>query len=74
MPTYPGAATLVWILNWCSEHGKDPVDFYENDFLRHPRAYSLLASFQGWKAEREQKEIERRQEEAKMKTPRSFGH
>src|SRR5262249_13547935 len=56
--TFPNAATLLWILGWCSRHGKNPAEFYEQDYLARPRSWNLLAAFEMWQAEREEKQME----------------
>jgi len=60
---------LVWILSWCSRHGRDPFDFYEREFLERPQAWRLMAAYEAWDAKRQETEAERRQRAAATRRP-----
>lgn len=58
MPRFPQAALLVLILSHASRHDRRPTEVWE-DYLAHPREYQLVWTFEAWRAEREQEEVER---------------
>ena len=50
---------MTWVLSWCSRHGLDPIDFYNQHYAPQPRGYQLVAAFEAFKAMKEEEEMEK---------------